>query len=67
MNMDSDGYAENSIFQQTLIITISKTEKMTIENVRESLWIQLRIYIMTTTGLSVTGEWSSFWNGKEST
>ena len=63
--MDSDGYAENSVFQQMLIITISKNEKMTIENVRESFWIQLRIYIMTITELSVTGEWSSFWNGKE--
>ena len=55
--MDSDGYAENSVFQQMLIITISKNEKMTIENVRESFWIQLRIYIMTITELSVTGEW----------
>lgn len=60
MNMDSDGYAESSVFQQTLIIIISKTGKVTIENVRESYWIQLRIYIMTATGLLVTGEWSSF-------
>ena len=36
MTMDCDGYAENSVFQQMLIITISKNEKMTIENVRES-------------------------------
>lgn len=57
VNMASDGYAESSVFQPTLIIIILKTEKVTIENVRESSFIQLRISIMITTGSSVTGKW----------
>lgn len=57
---DTTGNTESSIFQQTLIITILKTGKVIIENVRELSLMQLSISVMITTGLLATGEWSSF-------